>query len=278
MAEYRALRACVLRLWRESDPAGFALGAEEIARFTDAIDQAVAETVPIYAQREAQYRDRFLAILGHDLRNPLNAILLSATALAGGKEVDEKQFGAVSRILSSVRRVDHMVNDILDFARGRLGTPMAITVVRTNLETLVREIADEVQSANPGVSVGVGTNGDLSGEWDTERLKQLLSNLLLNAIQHGSGSNVAVTAKSDDNLVLLEVSNQGPPIPEELLGTMFDPLVHGRSSDQMSRGLGLGLFIVNEIVSAHRGTIAVTSSEEAGTIFSVRLPRHLPLS
>ena len=108
---------------------------------------------------------------------------------------------------------------------------MAITVVRTNLETLVREIADEVQSANPGVSVGVGTNGDLSGEWDTERLKQLLSNLLLNAIQHGSGSNVAVTAKSDDNLVLLEVSNQGPPIPEELLGTMFDPLVHGRSSD-----------------------------------------------
>ena len=130
MAEYRALRACVLRLWCDTDPAGFALGAEEITRFTDAIDQAVAETVPIYAQREAQYRDRFLGILGHDLRNPLNAILLSATALAGGKEVAERQLGAVSRILSSVRRVDHMVNDILDFARGRLGTPMAITPVR----------------------------------------------------------------------------------------------------------------------------------------------------
>jgi len=274
MAEYRALRACVLRLWRESDPHGFAKGAEEITRFTEAIDQAVAETVPIYEQREAQYRDRFLGILGHDLRNPLNSISMNATSLAGTKELNEKQLGAVSRIVSSVRRMDHMVNDILDFARGRLGSPMAITPVGANLGTLVREVADEVQSANPGFSVDVDTNGDLSGDWDTERLKQLLSNLLLNAIQHGSGKNVAVNAKSDENLVLLEVCNEGPPIPKELLGTMFDPLVHGRSSDQNSAGLGLGLFIVNEIVSAHRGTIAVTSSQDAGTIFSVRLPRR----
>jgi signal transduction histidine kinase len=85
-----------------------------------------------------------------------------------------------------------------------------------------------------------------------------------------------VTTNSDDNLVSLEVCNKGPPIPKELLGTMFDPLVHGRRSDQKSRGLGLGLFIVNEIVSAHRGTIELTSSLEAGTIFSVHLPRHLP--
>jgi signal transduction histidine kinase len=276
MAEYRALRACVLRLWRESDPDGFAKGAEEITRFTEAIDQAVAETVPIYEQREAQYRDRFLGILGHDLRNPLNSISLSATSLAGAKELNEKQVGAVSRILRSVRRLDNMVNDLLDFARGRLGSPMAINPVETNLGTLVREVADEVQSANPGFSVDVAANGDLSGNWDTERLKQLLSNLLLNAIQHGMGKNIAVTAKGDENLVLLEVCNEGSPIPKELLGTMFDPLVHGVSSDQKRTGLGLGLFIVNEIISAHSGTIAVTSSQEAGTIFSVRLPRHLP--
>ncbi len=212
--------------------------------------------------------------MGHDLRNPLNSISMNATSLAGTKELNEKQLGAVSRIVSSVRRMDHMVNDILDFARGRLGSPMAITPVGANLGTLVREVADEVQSANPGFSVDVDTNGDLSGDWDTERLKQLLSNLLLNAIQHGSGKNVAVNAKSDENLVLLEVCNEGPPIPKELLGTMFDPLVHGRSSDQNSAGLGLGLFIVNEIVSAHWGTIAVTSSQDAGTIFSVRLPRR----
>jgi signal transduction histidine kinase len=236
----------------------------------------VAETVPIYEQREAQYRDRFLGILGHDLRNPLNSISLSATSLAGAKELNEKQLGAVSRILSSVRRMDHMVSDILDFARGRLGSPMPITPAAANLGTLVREVADEVQSANPGFSLDVDTNGDLSGDWDTERLKQLLSNLLLNAIQHGNGKNVAVTTKSDETFVLLEVCNEGPPIPKELLGTMFDPLVHGRSSDQNSAGLGLGLFIVNGLVSAHKGTIAVTSSQDVGTTFSVRLPRHLP--
>ena len=172
--------------------------------------------------------------------------------------------------------MDHMVSDILDFARGRLGSPMPITPAAANLGTLVREVADEVQSANPGFSLDVDTNGDLSGDWDTERLKQLLSNLLLNAIQHGNGKNVAVTTKSDETVVLLEVCNEGPPIPKELLGTMFDPLVHGRSSDQNSAGLGLGLFIVNEIVSAHKGTIAVTSSQDVGTTFSVRLPRHLP--
>jgi signal transduction histidine kinase len=278
MAEYRALRACVLRLWRERDPDSFHLGAEEITRFTEAVDQAVAGTVPIYEQHEAQYRDRFLGILGHDLRNPLNSISLSVTSLAGAEGLNEKQLATVSRILSSVRRLDHMVNDILDFARGRLGSPMPISPVPTNLETIVREVADEVQSANPGFSMDVETNGDLNGDWDSERLKQLLSNLLINAIQHGSGRNVGISAKSEQNIVSLEVHNDGPSIPRKILTTMFDPLVQGGSSDQNRTGLGLGLFVVSQIVSAHRGTIAVASSREAGTTFSVRLPCHLPLS
>jgi signal transduction histidine kinase len=278
MAEYRALRACVLRLWRERDPDSFHLGAEEITKFTEAVDQAVAGTVPIYEQREAQYRDRFLGILGHDLRNPLNSISLNATSLASAEGLNEKQLTTVSRILSSVQRLDHMVNDILDFARGRLGSPMPISPVKTNLKTLVREVADEVESANPGFSIDVDTDGDLHGEWDSERLKQLLSNLLVNAIQHGSGRNVGVIAKSKENMVSLEVHNDGPPIPKEILATMFDPLVQGASSDQNRTGLGLGLFVVNQIVSAHKGAIAVVSSREAGTTFSVHLPRHLPLS
>jgi len=279
MSEYRALRACVLRLWRdESDPDGFAKGAEEITRFTEAIDQVVAEMVLIYEQREAQYRDRFLGILGHDLRNPLNSISLSATSLAGAKQLNEKQVGAVSRILRSMRRLDYIVNDLLDFARGRLVSPMAINPVETNLGTVVREVADEVQSANPGFSVDVDMDGDLSGDWDTERLKQLLSNLLLNAIQHGSGKNVAVTAKRAENLVLLQVCNEGPPIPKELLGTMVDPLFHGRSSDPNSKGLGLGLFIVKEIVSAHRGTIADDLFKRCGNRFLGEPPSSFTLS
>ena len=274
MAEYRVLRACVLRLWRESDPDGFAQGAEDITRFSEAVDQGLAETVPIYAQREANYRDRFLGILGHDLRNPLNSISMGATSLARSEGLTDKQRETVSRIFSSVRRLDHMVNDILDFARGRLGSPMPIALMRANLGTLLREIADEVQSGNPGFSVDLDTTGDLNGEWDAERLKQVVSNLLTNAIQHGSGKHLRVMAKNAGDFVLLDVHNDGPPIPKELLGTIFDPLVHGKSSDQNTTGLGLGLFIVSEIVSAHRGTVAVTSSEEAGTTFSVRLPRH----
>jgi len=274
MAEYRALRACVLRLWRETDPDGFLHGGEEITRFGDAVDRAVAETVPAYEQRDARYRDRFLAMLGHDLRNPLNAILLSAMSLARAEGLNEKQLGTVSRIGSSARRLNQMVNDILDFARGRLGSPMPITRVRANLGTLAREVADEVRSANPEFLVDVDTHGDSDGDWDGERLKQLLSNLLTNAIQHGGAKKVGLSVKGEENLVFLEVHNEGPPIRKELLGTMFDPLVQGRSSTQNPTGLGLGLFIVKEIVSAHNGTVSVASSEDAGTTFSVSLPRH----
>jgi signal transduction histidine kinase len=276
MMEYRALRACVLRLWREVDPDGFARGGEEIARFTEAIDQSVAESVSVYEQREAKYRDRFLGMLGHDLRNPLNSIALCATSLADAPELNEKQLATVGRMLNGVRRLDHMVSDVIDFARGRLGSPMPITSVRANLGRLVREIADEVQSAHPGFLVELEMNDDLNGDWDVERLKQVFSNLLLNAIQHGSGKNIGVTSRSEGDFVSVEVHNEGPPIPQELLGAIFDPLVHGRTSDQNKTGLGLGLglFIVSEIISAHQGTVAVTSSVDAGTTFSIRLPRH----
>jgi signal transduction histidine kinase len=274
IAEYRALRSSILRLWRASDPAGFAHGAEEMSRLTEAIDQAVEHSVSIYEEREARYRDRFLGMLGHDLRNPLNSILLGAVALSEAPDLSDRQRKTVERILGSVRRLDGMVGDILDFARGRLGSPMPIALMPINLGSALREIVEEVQSTNPGFIIDLRVNGELGGHWDPERLKQAVSNLLLNAIQHGSGNRVALTATGDEEAVVLEVHNDGPPIPREMLGTIFDPLVHGRNPDQNRTGLGLGLFIVNEIVSAHRGTIAVTSSAQAGTTFSVRLPRH----
>lgn len=269
--EYTALRACILRLWRATDP-DFGRGAEEVSRLTEAIDQAVAQTVSLYEQREAKYRDRFLGMLGHDLRNPLNSIALGAASLAEAAGLDDKQRETVSRIMGSVRRLDRMVSDVLDFARGRLGSTMPIDLRATELPPLLREIADEVQSANPGFTIDLDATGELAGQWDAERLKQAVSNLLVNAIQHGSGKKVGLRARSDGEFVLLEVCNDGAPIPRELLGTIFDPLVHGRNSDQNRTGLGLGLFIVNEIVLAHRGTIAVTSSADEGTTFSVRLP------
>ncbi len=274
MAEYRALRSTVLRLWRQSYPESFASGAAEITRLAESIDQNVAEAVPYYEERETQYRDRFLGILGHDLRGPLNAIIVGASLLASDG-MTEKQLGTVSRISNNVRRLNRMVSDLLDFSRGRLGSPMPIAATNANLGQLVSELVDEVQTANPGFIVDFASNGDLEGYWDPERLKQLVSNLLLNAIHHGTGKVIRATATGEENSVVLTVHNEGPPIPKELLATMFDPLVKGKTPDPTRTGLGLGLFIVNEIVAAHHGTIAVTSTLAAGTILSVRLPRRL---
>ena len=273
MAEYRALRSCVLRMWRQSYPDSFAGGPEEITRFAEAIDQNVAEVVPYYHERETQYRDRFLGILGHDLRNPINAIMLSAHLLAENG-LNEKQRGLLSRILSSTERLSRMVSDLLDFSRGRLGSPMPIAATEANLGHLVSEVVNEVQAANPQFIVNFHSNGELEGQWDVERLKQAASNLLLNAIQHGAGKEINVTVMGEENSVVIAVQNEGPPISKELRATMFDPLVQGKKPDPTRSGLGLGLFIVNEIVAAHRGTIEVTSTEDSGTIFSVRLPRH----
>ena len=194
MAEYRALRSCVLRMWRQSYPDSFARGAAEISRFAEAINQNVADAVPYYQERETQYRDRFLGILGHDLRSPINAITLGAYLLTSNG-LNEKQRGTVSRILNSARHLNRMVSDLLDFSRGRLGSPMPIAATEANLGQLVSEVVNEVQTANPQFIVNFDSNGDLEGQWDVERLKQVASNLMLNAIQHGAGKAIKVTAR-----------------------------------------------------------------------------------
>ena len=180
----------------------------------------------------------------------------------------------MSRIVTSARRLTNMLNDTLDFARGRLGSPIPITRAPTNLRMAISEVIDEVESANPGSLIEFEANGDLDGIWDAARLKQMVVNLLLNALQHGSSKNVKVKARNDEHYATLEVHNEGPPIPQERLATIFDPLVRG--SDQDKTSLGLGLFIVNEIAAAHNGIITVTSSEDTGTDFAVRLPRRSP--
>jgi K+-sensing histidine kinase KdpD len=175
---------------------------------------------------------------GHDLRSPLNAISLGLASLAEAPGLTKHEQAMVARTLGSVRRLDHMVGDILDFARGRLGAPMPIELRPTDLSALIREIADEVQSGNPGLLVDLHTSGDLDGKWDAERLKQAVSNLLINAIQHGSRKRVGLTAKGDKELLLLEAHNEGPAIPEELLANILDPPVHGPTLKSNRAGLG----------------------------------------
>jgi signal transduction histidine kinase len=271
-SEYCALRACVTDLWRKSDSKGFADGATEIVRFSEVVDENITAAVSHYKDRESRYRDQFIGILGHDLRNPINAITLN-TALLTKQDPSEEQLKIAARILKSARELTRMSSDLLDFARGRLGSSMPINPVSTDIGVVVRDVVTELQAANPGSRIEFDSSGDLKGDWDVDRLKQLVSNLLLNAIQHGAGKDVRVAVEDEGSRVALRFHNQGPSIPDTLIATMFDPLIRGRNTTDSS-GIGLGLFIVDQIVTAHKGTIAVTSSEDSGTTFVVRLPRH----
>jgi signal transduction histidine kinase len=269
-AEYCVLRACVARLWQILDPNGFEVGAAELARFSEIVDENITAAVVDYKERESQYRDRFIGILGHDLRNPINAIVMGANVLAKQHPINEQQLKVVASILKSARRLEGMSRDILDFARGRLGSPMPLTIARENAGVFVGEVVDEIRLANPESVIDFEASGHLDGEWDGERLKQMVSNLLINAIQHGDSKSVKVTVQGDESLVVIQVHNGGPVIPEDLLPTIFDPLTRRGSTRPDSTGLGL--FIASEIVAAHGGTIVVSSSREAGTNFVVRLP------
>ncbi len=274
VAEYQALRAWIIQRWRENDPEGFRAGAAEIAVLLGAIDRGIAKTIPIYEEREIKYRDLFLGMLGHDLRNPLNAIALSADSLMMAADLSEKEHEYVMRMIRSTRRISRMINDISDLARGRLGVPMQLSRTRISLMKLAHEIADEVQHAIPSSVVTLDApTSDISGNWDAERLRQLISNLLTNAVENGAGKPVRLIVAGTESDATLEFHNDGPPIPAELLSTMFDPLVRGKGPRENRRGLGLGLYIASQIISAHGGAIDVLSSEDNGTTFTVRLPR-----
>jgi signal transduction histidine kinase len=158
--------------------------------------------------------------------------------------------------------------------KNRFGEPMPITRARADVGAIVGDIIDEIQCANPRVTIDCAATGDLTGEWDRERLSQLLWNLVVNAIQHGKAKQVGVKVENENDQVLIEVHNDGPPIPQDLIATMFNPLVRERNCDHRQAGLGLGLFICKEIVNAHGGTIEATSTWGAGTIFGVRLNRR----
>jgi signal transduction histidine kinase len=269
VSEYRAVRASALRLYARSE--GLSEETREVVRFSEAIDESVAEIVPTFLHRESQYRDRFFGMLGHDLRGPINAIGLCAALLTDGpdRSADDRRW--ISRILKSCDRLDHMVKDIIDFTRGRFGEPMRILRVRADLKTVVRDIISEIQCANPAAIINFSAAGPVPGEWDSDRLSQLLWNLVMNAIQHGKAKQVEVKVETENNQVLIAVHNEGQPIPPDALATIFNPLMREGNSDHHPVGLGLGLFICKEIVKAHGGTLVATSTWEVGTTFTVRM-------
>ena len=280
LAEYRALRASVLRLWEQSAAAPTAEDLKDITRFNESIDESLTEAVRRFSDQITQSRDIFLGILGHDLRNPLNAIMLSAHELCEDLGPDgPEQVRPASQIAISAETMGRMLGDFLDFAGSRLGRDIPITTAPMDLGVLCQEVVAEMRAAFPDRTLRLQSQGDLAGEWDPGRIRQILSNLIGNAVQHGAPTSpISISAEGAESGIRLAVHNEGRPIPRELLSRIFDPLARGSKAEPQARGLagsmGLGLYIAREVVEGHGGSIDVRSSTKEGTVFTVLLPRR----
>jgi len=278
VAEFRALRASVTRLWLAEDAGAAHTDLTDLIRFNEAIDQAIAESVSRFSQAVARTQERFLAILSHDLRTPLGAIITATRFMLDAGGLEEPNRTLVARASSSARRMNQMVLDLVEFTRTRLED--AIPVVRAEVDgrRLVHDVVVEISASYPESVVQVDTGGDLHGAWDADRLTQALTNLVGNAVQHGApGEPIRVSARGLADEVMLSVHNEGPPIPVEQQAAIFQEgqRVAGRAAAGDRRHQGLGLYIVERIVAAHGGSVSVRSSAEEGTTFTIRLPRKV---
>jgi len=229
-------------------------------------------------RNEAAFRERFIGIVGHDLRSPLGAITFAAAMLLQQEGLGEAEARLVRRMARSADRMARMIRDLLDFTRSREGGGMPLQPRPADLASVCRHVLEELGLANPRRDMQLQVLGDTQGIWDADRLAQVVSNLAVNALEHGAADRtVHVTVRGTrPKSVVLEVHNEGPPIPAELVPVLFDPFARAAASDDVPAvtGLGLGLFIVDQIVRAHGGSVAVTSRADHGTTFTVELPRR----
>ncbi|MDB5800523.1 MAG: Sensor protein [Rhodocyclales bacterium] len=219
--------------------------------------------------------EMFMAVLGHDLRNPLSAIVTSAHILEHGSE-DQMVKKTAARMLSSGKRMSRMIEDMLDLARARLAGGIPLKREHADLGTLVQRVAQEYLAAANERRVEVQQDGDLAGEWDADRLAQVASNLIGNALQHGD-AHEAVQVRlngTHDDVVSLSVANSGR-IPADVLPHIFDPFRGAQREAGRNDGLGLGLYIVQQIVNAHGGSVEVRTEEPDRTLFLVKVPRRM---
>jgi signal transduction histidine kinase len=226
-------------------------------------------------RRRTEFEQQLIGIVSHDLRNPLGAITMAAGLLQASPGLSDRQLKAAHRIASSCERATRLIRDFLDFTQARLGTGIPLKRRAMDLGEVTRHVVDEVLQAHPERQVQVEPGGDVHGEWDPDRIAQVLTNLVGNALAYSPPDTpVQVRTRGIPGFALLEIHNAGTPISPELLPRLFEPLTRGApTAGQHSRSIGLGLYIVREIVRGHGGTVEVTSSREQGTTFTVRLPR-----
>jgi signal transduction histidine kinase len=275
VSEFRALRASVLHLWQRECGEANAEDLDDLTRFNESIDQAISESITTYAHGVRQSRDRFLAVLGHDLRTPIGAIMMSTKFLLDLGDMQDPHLSLVTQMHNSARRMNRLVGDLLELARTRMGDTIPITRASIDVGKLLDDVGEEMSASHPTHRMEFRKSGDLRGMFDCERLMQALINLVSNAVHHGAADRpITITATGDAEEVVIAVHNEGAPIAVDRLDHLFDAMKElppGGVRDR--RHLGLGLYIVDKIVAAHDGRIEVESSAAAGTTFTVYLPR-----
>lgn len=274
--EYRALRASVLRLWFED--CGQSLPhLDDVVRFNEAIDQALAESVSFYSQRVEQSRNLFLGMLGHDMRTPLQAIQMTATYL-GRLHADDAVSEAVNRLIKSGMRMQSLLDDLVDFNRASFGLGIPVDRRPGELGPIVSDAVLQLLTAYPERRIELVVHGSTAGSWDEEALRRMLDNLVSNALKYGAQDRpVRVEVTGHASSVMVDVCNEGQPIDPPTLESMFDPLKRGAQRDAHSphdsSSLGLGLFIAREVAKAHGGDIEALSNAHE-TRFMAVLSRH----
>jgi signal transduction histidine kinase len=245
--------------------------AQELADEADAAKKRAEEN-----ERElravAEFREMFIGILGHDLRNPLGSIVVSAALLLRRGHLDEQDGETAARIIRSSQRITRMITQLLDLTRARLGGGLSIEPKPTDLREVCRNVVEEFEE-----TIQLEVEGDVTGTWDQDRLAEVLSNLAGNAIEYAApGTVVIVKAHADGAEVVVEISNQGDPIPVDVLPFIFEPFRRAQQREKSATGnLGLGLYIAHQIVLSHGGTLDAHSADGT-TTFVMRLPRRPP--
>ena len=278
VSEYRALRASVIRLWLASSPQPDASDLYQLTRFNEGLDQALGESTMRFMQEVESARDFALAVLAHDLRNPLNAVVTSAECLKIAKAHDDETITTLSSIIfDSGMQMSKLIDTLLDFTGTRLGRSLSVKREPMCLRPILESTVTSFSAAHPKRTIELTCNGEAQCAGDEVRIRQMLSNLVANAIQHGAETSpIVITSWIESGEIVIQVHNDGPPIAASKIPTTFDFSAQRRTKNagvttELGH-LGIGLYITGKIVEAHGGKISVTSTAQEGTTFEVRLP------
>jgi signal transduction histidine kinase len=278
VAEFRALRASVTRLWLQQEDFSTAEHVDDLTRFNEAIDQALAESIVTYTQDIDQSKDIFLAILGHDLKSPLGAVTMSASFMLETGGLVEPHLTLTRQIANSSKRMQQMIGDLLDFTRSRLGDGIPILRAPVSVGKIVHDVVDEVRAGSPDRTVEIDARTGITVDWDCARISQALANLLSNAVEHSpKASAVTVQVEQHNGDVAITIHNEGDPMSAEQLDGIFGSMKSTQGATEPGNSgplghLGLGLYIAERIVHAHKGRIQVESTESSGTTFRMLIP------